>query len=496
MTQTYGANSVQKLSFVEGVRKRVGIYLGSADMGGVISGLLELINNSTDESLVYPSANEIEIEIADKWASCKDKGRGFPRGPNKFSKEVMIDLLTENHSGAKFDENAYGGKSRGLNGSGGSATCCSSDWFEIESKRDGYVWTMRFEKGIPTTSLAIQGKSTKETGTFIKYQPSQDVFLSEEIHFNYEDICNIIEEYSYFNKGILFRVINVETKEKKEYLSKNGLIDFAKNKIKNPIHSNPIYNQFSSNGIDIEIIAYWTKGKEKFYLFSNGGENPSGGTPITGARTAITRNMNKIIGKENLAGEMVRTGLIYIISIQLKNPIYDGQTKTRITNPELRTLSDRAFSDGIEIFKNKYPDEMKVILDFLNKEQKADEAAQRAREAVLNHTKIQIEASKKKVLLADKLKDCREHGENSMLIIVEGDSALGSLMSARDIDRIALQPIRGKIINALRNPIEEVLENAEVNDIIVSLGCGINGSYNSKKLRYGSVGIAVDGDAE
>ena len=180
----------------------------------------------------------------------------------------------------------------------------------------------------------------------------------------------------------------------------------------------------------------------------------------------------------------------------LKNPIYDGQTKTRITNPELRTLLDRAFSDGIEIFKNKYPDEMKVILDFLNKEQKADEAANRAREAILNHVKIQSEASKKKVLLADKLKDCKEHGPDSILIIVEGDSALGSLMSARNIDRTALQPIRGKIINALRHPIEEVLENAEVNDIILSLGCGINGSYNSRKLRYGSVGIAVDGDAD
>ena len=204
----YDAKSVEQLTFREGCRKRIGIYLGSADMNGVIAGFLELVNNATDEGLVCPTANKIELEIGKDWASCRDYGRGMPHGPNSFTDEVMINLLTENHSGAKFDDNAYGGKSRGLNGTGSASTCCSSDWFEISSYRDGAEWFMRFEEGKPLYKECVKKPLTCETGTYIKYKPSQEVFNAEPIEFKFEEICDIIKEYSYFNKGIKFIVKN------------------------------------------------------------------------------------------------------------------------------------------------------------------------------------------------------------------------------------------------------------------------------------------------
>ena len=189
---SYNAKSIQQLTFRQGVRKRVGIYLGSADHTGVMAGLLELVNNATDEALVCPTANKIEIEIGPDWASCRDYGRGMPHGENDFSKEVMINLLTENHSGAKFDDNAYGGKSRGLNGTGSAATCCSSDWFKISSYRDGAEWYMEFEEGIPKWDVCQKRPlNGKKNGTYICYKPSQEVFSAEPIHFNYDFVRNL-----------------------------------------------------------------------------------------------------------------------------------------------------------------------------------------------------------------------------------------------------------------------------------------------------------------
>ena len=488
----YDASSVEQLTFREGCRKRIGIYLGSADMSGVIAGFLELVNNATDEGLVCPTATKIELEIGDDWASCRDYGRGMPHGPNDFSKEVMINLLTENHSGAKFDDNAYGGKSRGLNGTGSASTCCSSDWFEISSYRDGAEWFMRFEEGIPLWQECQKKPLTVPTGTFIKYKPSQEVFNAEPIKFDYKKICEIIKEYSYFNKGIEFVVKDARTGKINMYKSKNGLIDFAKEHITKPVHKTPIHIAMSENDIDVEIIMQWTKGKERFFLFSNGGENPNGGTPITGIKTAITTFMKKQF-KDNFEPDMARTGLVYICSVNLKNPIYDGQTKTKITNPELRGLCQRACGQALNEFVTKNSLEFKDLVDYLTRVKKAELAAARALKAVMDNANDVEKAQKKKVFDIDKLSDARKLGENSILLLVEGKSAGGAMATARDIDKYGILTLRGKIINALSHDLEEVLNNEEVKIFLRATGINIH-NYKNSKLRYGKVAICVDAD--
>ena len=493
---SYGADSVQQLTFREGVRKRVGIYLGSADHTGVIAGLLELVNNATDEALVCPTATKIELEIGPDWASCRDYGRGMPHGANNFSKEVMINLLTENHSGAKFDDNAYGGKSRGLNGTGSAATCCSSDWFKISSYRDGAEWYMEFENGIPKWSECQKRPlNGQATGTYIAYKPSQEVFSAEPINFNYDEICEQMREYSYFNKGIKFFVKNAVTGEVRSYLSKNGLMDFVKEQLDKPIHKTPLHYVGSENGIDVEIILQWTgKREEKFYLFSNGGENENGGTPTTGIKTALTNFFKKKL-KGEAAPDILRKGLVYVCSVNLKNPIYDGQTKSKITNPELRGLCQRAPNQMLEECEYRHGDEFQRILDLLTKELKAEAAAERARKQVLEAVKDVEKNQKKKVFASEKLKDAEFLGENSILLIAEGDSAMGGLAQGRDHTKYGIMAIKGKIINCLSNPDEKVYENEEIKLLLSAMNI-VPGKYDSKKLRYGKLAICTDADSD
>ena len=493
--QSYGANSIKQLTFREGVRKRVGIYLSSADHTGVIAGLLELVNNATDEALVCETAKKIEIVVGEDWASCRDYGRGMPHGQNEFSKEVMINLLTENHSGAKFDENAYGGKSRGLNGTGSAATCCSSDWFKISSYRDGAEWYMEFDKGIPKWDVCQKKPlGNNRQGTYIVYRPSQEVFRAEPIKFNYDEICNIIEEYSYFNKGLLFTVENAVTGETRQFISKNGLMDFADKKVEKRIHKHPIHICTSEDDIDIEIILNWTTGRERFYLFSNGGENENGGTPITGIRTALTNFFKKRV-KDIGTGDTVRAGLVYICSVNLKNPIYNGQVKDKITNPELRGLAQRCTTKVLEDYAKRHPEEFNKIVDLLTKELKAERAAERARAQVLNAAKTVEKNQKRKVFASDKLKDAEYLGQDSTLLLVEGLSAASSMAMARDEQAFGILALRGKLVNGLSNTEEKFYENEEIKLLLSALNI-VPGKYDPKKLRYGRVAIATDADAD
>ena len=286
-----------------------------------------------------------------------------------------------------------------------------------------------------------------------------------------------------------------ENYEKVEYCAKNGLLDLIKDNVKDPITKSPIYYELDDGVNKVEIAAQWTKGKERSFVFTNGLLNSEGGTSLTGMKTSITRNLNKIV-KSTLEGDMARTGLVYAVSCKIPNPSFANQTKTKINNPELRSLADKAFTEGFNKFCNLYPEDKKRIEDFLTKEKKAEEAAERARQAVYNAQKQLNTELNRKAVAIDKLKDCQIHDENSSLYICEGDSALGSFVASRDSKYVAAMPIRGKIINALKNPVEDILENEEVKSIIKILGCGILEDCKPKKMRYGKVLFAADADPD
>lgn len=493
MTKKYDASSVQKLSFREGVRQRVGMYLGSPDNEGAVNGLFEIISNSVDEAIIG-AGKRIEIEIWKDAASVKDYGRGIPRGPKGDIKEVLITLLTESHSGAKFNDDNYTSV-RGLNGIGSGATCCSSDYFKVITKRDGYSWTLEFNNGIPLTETAIKGDETKETGTFIYFKPSQEVFSAEPLEFSYETISKKIKDMSYLLPGITFFVYNMETNEKEEFCSKNGIVDLLNDVVKSPVHKTTIVGKASDGENTIEIAVKWTKGSERFYCFVNGAECNDGGTPITGIKSAITRILNKEL-KGGFTGDVVRRGLIYIVSCSVKKPLFANQTKTKISNPELRSLADKIFAESWRDFALRNPHDLDAINEFLTREEKADRAADKARQAILNADKLSEDSKKARNVLGSKLVDCAIHNENSVLFITEGDSALGTVVSARDSKYMAGLPIRGKIVSALKHKIEDVLENNEVQDIIKALGCGIFEKTNLEKLRYGKICIMADADVK
>lgn len=501
MTKQYDANAIEKLSFREGVRKRVNIYLDDSGHRGVVNGLLEIINNSTDEALVKPEANRIEIVIGKRngnaYASVRDYGRGLPHGENKFSKEVMIDLLTDNHTGGKFNNGGYAGKStRGQNGTGSGATCCSSSWFHVISYRDNAAWEMTFIDGIPQTDVCVKHESYGEKeGTFIEYEPSSKVFKSEEVYFDYDEICNLMEEYTYFNKGIVFEVKNSETGQVRTFLSKNGLSDFANTIIEKPIHSPFIKIEKEEDDVHIELILQWVDNPSQTYLFVNGGACPDGGTPLTGIKTSLTTYFKK--KAKNVNPALFQRGLITICSVSLPDPSFGGgQTKGKLSDPRPRGLAQRICNEALKDYELRHKDELQKIIDFLTTEHKAEQAAERAREKVREHIAEMAQAKKTKILHPDKLRDARKLGQDSTLLICEGLSAGGSMSIGRDPNKYGILMLRGKVKNALAHPIEDVLSNEEITLFCQAMGMTYGQKYDVSKLRYGKVAIATDADVD
>lgn len=472
------------------------MYLGDDRQNGIFNAFLEILNNACDEAIMK-RGNVITVDMEDDCLQIEDRGRGVPHGENADCKEVLIELFTKSHSSGKFDTNNYK-KVRGLHGVGSSAVCVCSKTFEVWTKRDGYTWYLKFNDGIPEMEVAQQGAPTDETGTIIKFSPNKKVFhLNEdEKCFDYNRIREELELTSYFIPNVTF-VLKYNGRTER-FLSRNGLKDFAKSRIKNPLHKNFIYGykEFDDE-VEVEVFAQWTAGKEESYVFSNGALNAEGGTPITGAKTAFTRTINSL-SKGEFDADMIRKGLVYIINIHHPHPIYQNQIKNKIQNPELRGYTQTVFSEAIKDFVYKNKNEFEKIVEVLTKEKKAEAAAERARRQVLETTKEISNDKKKRIILADKLKDCKIHGENSgsVLAICEGDSALGALVQARPINNVALMPIRGKIISALKHDQEKILQNEEVKSIFSALGCGFFNNYSSSKLRYQYVAIAADQDPD
>lgn len=490
----YDANDIVSLSQGRAYRDKIGMYLSADRQEAINLGLRELVVNVQDEYEVYKPANpfvHITLDTKTKVISVADNMRGIPVGVREDGVNSLTAAMLIAHSGGKHQEGSYV-SSVGINGVGAKVVCHTAKWLEVEVKRDGNTYTQRFESTIegaePVTEVLAQPNKSKETGTKITYVP--DPLVYGDLFVDADTLEKMLTELAYFARGL--SIVLVVDGKSQTFLSKNGLLDGlnTKGRLGDPMHF-----FWEEEGCQVELALQWTKSTAMVKGYANGLYMPDGGAFITGFRSSLTRVFNRLANK-SFTGDQIRSVLEGFVSVKVKVGQFSNQSKTALANTEARTATSSAIMKALEEFYNRNRATFDQVVDLLSKVERADEAAQKAREAVLTHIKQTTEAGKKKIILADKLKDCRVHGENAALVITEGDSALGSLASARDVEHTALYPIRGKIKNALRAPIDEVLENKEVNDIILALGAGIQDRYNGKKLRYGSIWIATDADAD
>lgn len=489
----YGVEDIKSLSFREGVRTRIQMYLGSDDLEGTYQAFKEIINNSTDEAIAgYGNLIEITVDEKENSISVRDYGRGVPFGIRDDGENVLVSVYSKSHTGGKFDDSVYKNVS-GLNGIGAKCVCLSSKWFEVYSYRNGRGAHAAFLKGeLEEYEELITSDPTN--GTLVMFSPDPEVFKTGEIGYSYDKICEDIKNISYLYTGITFKITNFNTGKSVEYCAKNGIVDFVKDNIQKPLHRHIITGSAEDETDKVEIAFQWGDGKESEYVFVNGLRCPEGGSPITGAKSAITRTFNSLSGQK-FDGDSIRNGLFYVVNCSVAQPSFANQTKSKINNTNLRTLASSAFSDALKQMKLKYKDEFDAIVELLKKVARAEAAAERARQQVLNAAKEVEKNQKRKVFASDKLKDAEFLGPNSTLLIVEGDSAMGGMAQARDYTKYGLLAIRGKIINCLSNPEEKIFQNEEIKLLLSAMNI-VPGRYNASKLRYGKIAICTDADSD
>ena len=491
----YNAQSIETLSFKDAIRSRVAMYMGSADNMGVLQCLREIITNSIDEATMG-FGKRITVDLyKDNRVRIGDEGRGCPFGKRDDGTEALEAIYTMAHSGAKFSDKVFQNVA-GQNGIGAKGVALSSDSFQVWSYRGGKCATLCLEKGVKTLYEEYElEKGDPSHGTIVEFVPSQEVYNLEPIEINFEEVKKMCRDWSYLSKGISFVLSNHTTGEKITYLSKNGMLDFMQENAEKALHKTPMHITVSEGGIEAEIVMEWTNSRsENWHVFTNGLENSEGGTSLTGIKTALTNFFKKKL-KGDGSPDVLRKGLFYAVSCKVPNPSFANQTKTKVNNPELRGLCQRATTQMLEEFEYRHGDEFQRILELLTKELKAEAAAERARKQVLEAVKDVEKNQKKKVFASDKLKDAEFLGENATLLIAEGDSALGGLAQGRDYTKYGIMAIRGKIINALSNPEEKVYENEEIKLLLSAMNI-IPGKYDAKKLRYGRLAICTDADGQ
>lgn len=496
MAQDYSIENIQHLETREAIRTRIQMYLGSDDTDGTYQALKEIINNSTDEALAgYGNKIEITLDEDDNRVWVRDYGRGVPFGI-KDGRNFLVAIYTESHTGGKFDKNAYKNSS-GLNGIGGTAVCMSSESFNVRSIRDGKFAEAIFDKGIlkdykegPIKEIGDISEERKKDGTLIVFKPDKEVFQNMEEGYSYDRICDEIKNISYLNKGIHF-IVSTKKGKTKEFYSENGIADFIKDHVNSPLMKAPIIAEAKDDVDELEIAFMWTGDTAQEYVFVNGLYCPFGGSPITGAKTKLTTKIKSLSG-EDFDGELIRRGLVFAINCKVANPSFANQTKSKINNPNLRTLASQAFEKGLEEFASS-PD-FPVIIEMMKKYQKAEKAADKARQEALNRQKKYQDLSKKKIGFIDKLSDAEVLGQDSILCIVEGDSAGNAAAAGRDTKRYGILRLRGKMINGLKvDDDKEYYDNKEIELLLYALGINPD-RYDPTKLRYGKIAICVDAD--
>ncbi|HHU31801.1 MAG TPA: DNA topoisomerase (ATP-hydrolyzing) subunit B [Clostridia bacterium] len=499
VAEVYDASQIQVLEGLEAVRKRPGMYIGSTSSRGLHHLVYEIVDNSIDEALAgYCTKIEITIH-EDNSITVTDNGRGIPVDIHpKIGKPAVEVALTVLHAGGKFGGAGYK-VSGGLHGVGMSVVNALSEWLVVKVKRDGQIYQQRFERGKTVTELKVVGK-TKGTGTLISFKPDHLIF--EDLIYDFDILAHRLRELSFLNKGLKI-VLNDERVDKTEtFLHNGGIIDFVKyaNKNKDVLHNKPIYFQQLKDKVEVEIALQYHDGySENIYSYVNNIRTTEGGTHEVGFKTALTRVVNDYARKANilkeneanLTGEDVREGLTAVLSVKVIDPQFEGQTKTKLGNSEVRGIVDSVVGEGMSAFLEENPPVAKKFIEKAVNAARAREAARKARE--LTRRKSALEVSN----LPGKLADCSlKDPALCELYLVEGDSAGGSAKQGRDRHFQAILPLRGKILNVEKARLDRVLANEEIRTMITALGTGISEDFNLEKARYHKTIIMTDADVD
>lgn len=501
MKQEYGASQIQVLEGLDPVRKRPGMYIGSTGPRGLHHLVYEVVDNSIDEALAG-YCSEIYVSLNnDGSVLIKDNGRGIPVEVHpQTGKSTLETVLTVLHAGGKFGSGGYK-VSGGLHGVGVSVVNALSEWIVAEVHRDGKSYVQKYEKGIPLSPIEETGKSNY-TGTIISFKPDATIF--EEVDFKYETLEHRLRELAFLNKGIkiVLEDKREEREKKKEFLYNGGLVEFIKhlNKSRSAIHEDIVYIEKQVNDYIVEIAMQYTDGyTENIHSFANNISTHEGGTHLSGFKAALTKVINEYSRKNNyikekdpnLLGEDIREGLTAIISIKLPEPQFEGQTKTKLGNMEVRSIVDGITVEEFGGFLEENPSTGRIIADKALRAQRAREAAKKARE--LTRRKSILESTS----LPGKLADCSEKDPaKSEVYLVEGDSAGGSAKQGRDRATQAILPLRGKILNVEKSRLDKILSSDEIRNMITAFGCGVSDDFDPARLRYHKIVIMTDADVD
>ncbi len=495
----YDAERIQVLEGLEAVRKRPSMYIGSTDFHGLHHLVYEVVDNSIDEAM-QGACTMINVVLNDDGSvTVEDDGRGIPVGMHKKYKQDALELvLTKLHSGGKFDRKTYK-VSGGLHGVGLSVVNALSEWLEVRVKRQGKLHFQRYERGVPATPIKVEGDA-KNTGTIIKFKPDAQIFESTE--FNYETLSGRMREIAFLNKGLKVNISEPKTGQSNSYKFDGGIVEYVSfiNRSKTSLHEKPIYIFVEKDGLSVEIgMQYTDSYAESIYTFANNINTTEGGTHLIGFRAALTKTINDYAKQygflkgngESLSGEDVREGLTAILSVKLPEPQFEGQTKTKLGNSDVKGIVESAVSAKLFEFLEENPKIAQACISKAIVASQAREAARKARE--LTRRKGLLDVGN----LPGKLADCTEKDPSKCeLFLVEGNSAGGSAKQARDRSFQAILPLRGKILNVEKARLDKMLKNAEIRTIITALGAGVEQELNVDNARYHRVCIMTDGDVD
>jgi DNA gyrase subunit B len=496
---SYDAASIQVLEGLEAVRRRPGMYIGSTDEKGLHHLVWEVVDNSIDEAMAG-HATTITVTIKpDSTVIVQDDGRGVPVGKHSTGKDALEVVHTVLHAGGKFGGGGYK-VSGGLHGVGVSVVNALSSWMRVETSRDGFVWSQEYEAGKPRTSVKKEGPQGTRKGTLTTFRADATVF--ETVEYSFEVISQRLRESAYLTKGVWITLIDERIDRERSFYFEGGLQSFVRhlNRNKEGLHSRPIYVERREGSTSVEVaLQYNETYTENVLAFANNINTPDGGSHVTGFRAALTSSLNDWARRagvlkdndNNLSGDDVREGLTAVISVKLTDPQFEGQTKAKLGNPEVKGQVQTAVADSLGQYLDENPADGRRIIEKCLTAARAREAARKARDLVIRKGALDG------MSLPGKLADCQERDPaRSELYIVEGDSAGGSAKQGRDRRFQAVLPLRGKLLNVEKARLDKILSSENVRPLIIALGAGIGESFDALKLRYHRIIIMTDADVD